>query len=89
MVLGEQTGYCLPRGVVQNIQVHAVPNAEHEPAARSEHAQRLTERDALVGEEHRATLISEGTTVGRHYAEPTWEHADGSAVSAKVVSSAR
>ena len=34
-----------------------------------------------------ATLISEGTTVGRHYAGPTWEHFDGSAVSAKMVSS--
>jgi hypothetical protein len=33
-----------------------------------------------------ATLLSERTTVGRHYAGPTWEHADGSAVSAKVVS---
>jgi hypothetical protein len=32
-----------------------------------------------------ATLLSERTTVGRHYAGPTWEHADGSAVSAKVV----
>jgi hypothetical protein len=33
-----------------------------------------------------ATLISEGTTVGRHYLGPTWEHADGSSLSAKVVS---
>jgi uncharacterized protein DUF3455 len=33
-----------------------------------------------------ATLLSERTTVGRHYAGPTWEHADGSAVTAKVVS---
>jgi hypothetical protein len=35
-----------------------------------------------------ATLMSDGRTVGRHYAGPTWEHADGSAVSAKVISSA-
>ena len=35
-----------------------------------------------------ATLISEGTTVGRHYAGPTWEYADGSALSGRVVSSA-
>jgi hypothetical protein len=32
-----------------------------------------------------ATLISDGRTVGRHYAGPTWEMADGSAVAAKVV----
>ncbi|MGY3468553.1 hypothetical protein ACVW0I_005424 [Bradyrhizobium sp. LM6.11] len=30
-----------------------------------------------------ATLLSEGKTVGRHYAGPNWEHADGSAVAAK------
>jgi Protein of unknown function (DUF3455) len=29
----------------------------------------------------------EGSTVGRHYAGPTWEHVDGSAVTAKVVGS--
>jgi hypothetical protein len=31
-----------------------------------------------------ATLMLEGKTVGRHYAGPTWEHSDGSAVMAKV-----
>jgi len=31
-----------------------------------------------------ATLIADGKTVGRHYAGPQWEMADGSAVSAKV-----
>ena len=30
-----------------------------------------------------ATLILDGKTVGRHYAGPTWEHVDGSAVVAK------
>jgi hypothetical protein len=35
-----------------------------------------------------ASLISEGTTVGRHYAGPIWEHRDGSTVKAKVVASA-
>lgn len=35
-----------------------------------------------------ATLVSGGATVGRHYAGPSWELADGSAVSAKAVSSA-
>jgi hypothetical protein len=32
-----------------------------------------------------ATLLLEGNTVGRHYAGPSWEHIDGSAVQAKVV----
>jgi hypothetical protein len=31
-----------------------------------------------------ATLILDGKTAGRHYAGPTWEHADGSAVVAKA-----
>src|SRR5262249_29955301 len=31
-----------------------------------------------------APLILDGTPVGRHYAGPTWEHADGSAVVAKA-----
>jgi hypothetical protein len=32
-----------------------------------------------------ATLVLEGKTIGRHYAGPTWEHSDGSAVMAKAV----
>jgi hypothetical protein len=35
-----------------------------------------------------ATLLLDGKTVGRHYAGPTWEHIDGSAVVAKVAGSA-
>lgn len=31
-----------------------------------------------------ATLLSDGKTVGRHYAGPNWEMADGSAVRGKV-----
>ena len=31
-----------------------------------------------------ATLLVDGKTVGRHYAGPTWELTDGSAVAAKV-----
>jgi hypothetical protein len=34
-----------------------------------------------------ATLISDGTTVGRHYAGPVWENVDGSAITGKVVAS--
>ncbi|WP_439369182.1 DUF3455 domain-containing protein [Bradyrhizobium sp. DASA03120] len=35
-----------------------------------------------------ATLLSEGKTVGRHYAGPNWELADGSAVVGKAVGNA-
>ena len=35
-----------------------------------------------------ATLLLDGKTVGRHYAGPTWEHMDGSAVVGKVAANA-
>jgi hypothetical protein len=35
-----------------------------------------------------ATMLSEGKTIGRHYAGPNWEHADGSAVAAKAAGNA-
>ena len=34
-----------------------------------------------------AALMLDGKTVGRHYAGPNWQHVDGSAVRAKMVSS--
>jgi hypothetical protein len=35
-----------------------------------------------------ATLLVDGKTVGRHYAGPSWEHADGSAVVGKAAGNA-
>ena len=35
-----------------------------------------------------ATLMEDGKTVGRHYAGPNWEYADGSAVAGKMAGSA-
>ena len=35
-----------------------------------------------------ATLLSEGKTIGRHYAGPNWELADGSAVVGKAIGNA-
>ena len=35
-----------------------------------------------------ATLLAEGKTIGRHYAGPNWEHADGSAVAGKAAGNA-
>jgi hypothetical protein len=34
-----------------------------------------------------ATLLADGKTVGRHYAGPSWEHSDGSAVVGKLAGS--
>jgi hypothetical protein len=34
-----------------------------------------------------ATLLVDGKTVGRHYAGPSWEHSDGSAVVGKLAAS--
>ncbi len=35
-----------------------------------------------------ATLMANGKTVGRHFAGPNWENADGSAVTAKAIGNA-
>jgi len=35
-----------------------------------------------------ATLLADGKTVGRHYAGPSWEDADGSAVAGKAIGNA-
>jgi hypothetical protein len=35
-----------------------------------------------------ASLMEGGKTVGRHYAGPNWEHADGSAVTGKAIGNA-
>jgi hypothetical protein len=35
-----------------------------------------------------AALLSDGKTVGRHYVGPSWEHVDGSAVTAKTAGTA-
>jgi len=43
---------------------------------------------AWVFREPIATLLSEGKTVGRHYAGPNWEYSDGSAVVGQVVGTA-
>jgi hypothetical protein len=50
-----------------------------------------TGRDRKLGwtlREPVATLLLDGKTVGRHYAGPSWEHVDGSAVGGKVVANA-
>lgn len=43
---------------------------------------------AWVFREPIATLIGDGKTLGRHYAGPSWQSTDGSAITAKVVANA-
>ena len=43
---------------------------------------------AWVFREPIATLFADGKTIGRHYAGPTWEYTDGSAVVGQVVGTA-
>jgi hypothetical protein len=43
---------------------------------------------AWVLREPIATLVSDGKTVGRHYAGPNWEYSDGSAVVGQIVGTA-
>ena len=43
---------------------------------------------AWVFREPIATLLSDGKTVGRHYAGPNWEYSDGSAVVGQIVGTA-
>ena len=43
---------------------------------------------AWVFREPIATLLLDDKTVGHHYAGPTWEHGDGSAVTGKAVGNA-
>jgi hypothetical protein len=45
-------------------------------------------RSSWVFREPIATLLLDGRTVGRHYAGPSWEHNDGSAVAGKAIGNA-
>jgi uncharacterized protein DUF3455 len=67
--------------------------AKGETAILTVHAEGAQVYDCKAGEggkltwqfrEPIATLMADGRTVGRHYAGPTWEHADGSRVVARA-----
>jgi hypothetical protein len=78
----------------------AIPDAiaaKGETVALAVHAEGAQVYDCKAGEggkltwqfrEPIATLIASGKTVGRHYAGPTWEHADGSLVRGKLLARA-
>ena len=78
-------------------QVPAVITAPGETVVATFHAEGAQVYECTAGNDGKlgwvfrepiATLILDGKTVGRHYAGPTWEHADGSAVVGKVSGSA-
>jgi hypothetical protein len=58
---------------------HAVGAQIYEAKAGSDGKLAWTFREPV------AALLLDGKTVGRHYAGPTWEHADGSAVVGKAL----
>jgi hypothetical protein len=78
-------------------QMPAAIAAQGQPAVVTLHATGAQIYDCKAGKDGKliwvfrepiATLILDGKTVGRHYAGPTWEHIDGSAVTGKVAATA-
>ena len=70
------------RGETHVVTVHAVGAQVYECKAEA------TGKLSWQFREPIATLLISGKTVGRHYAGPFWEMADGSAIKAKAVGNA-
>jgi hypothetical protein len=85
---------CAGRALAQMPAAIAAPNETAIVTLHAEGAQIYVCKAGKDGErswafrEPIATLILGDQTVGRHYAGPTWEHIDGSTVTAKVVGNA-
>ena len=60
----------------------------HAEGAQLYECKELSGKLAWAFREPIAALMQDGRTVGRHYAGPTWEHTDGSAVVGKAAGSA-
>ena len=82
---------------IASAQVPAAIAAPGETAVATWHAQGAQVYECKAGADGKlawafrepiATLLLDGKTVGRHYAGPTWEHMDGSAVVAKAAGNA-
>jgi Protein of unknown function (DUF3455) len=78
-------------------EMSAVITAPDETAVVTLHAEGAQLYECKAGDDGKliwvfrepiASLVLDGKTVGRHYAGPTWEHADGSAVIGKVTGKA-
>ena len=70
------------KGETAVVTLHAEGAQVYECKARSDGKLAWAFREPI------ATLFEGGKTVGRHYAGPNWEHADGSAVTAKAAGNA-
>lgn len=70
------------RGEIAVVTLHAEGAQVYECKAGSDGKLAWAFREPI------ATLFEDGKTVGRHYAGPNWEHADGSAVTAKAAGNA-
>jgi hypothetical protein len=88
---------CLTLGDRALAQMPAAIAAPGQPVVATLHASGAQIYDCKPGKDGKlnwvfrepvATLILDGKTVGRHYAGPTWEHTDGSAVTGKVAATA-
>src|SRR6476660_7092000 len=82
---------------VASAQVPAAIAAPGETAVVTLHAEGAQVYDCKAGADGKlawafrepiATLLLDGKTVGRHYAGPNWDHADGSGVTGKVLANA-
>ena len=94
------TAFCWPASLVNATAQTALPEAIAAPgetAILTLHAEGAqvyeckTSADGALAWAFRepiATLLSDGKTVGRHYAGPTWEYTDGSAVVGQVLGTA-
>jgi hypothetical protein len=87
-------GSCVGPAASQTAPVPDAVAAKGEATVLTVHAEGAQVYDCKAGEGGRlawqfrepiATLMQDGKTVGRHYAGPTWEHADGSRVVGKPI----
>jgi hypothetical protein len=92
--LGSFTGATASQPLAEVSAAIATPGLTIATVLHAEGAQVYECRAAADGDlawrarEPTATLIFDGSTVGRHYAGPRWEYVDGSAIQAKSASSA-
>jgi hypothetical protein len=78
---GKMVGAVAAPGEIPVVSLHAEGAQLYECKADADGKLVWTFREPI------AALLQNGRTVGRHYAGPTWENVDGSAVTGKVVGS--
>jgi Protein of unknown function (DUF3455) len=97
VLLGSSMALCKMPSAIAEMAVPDVIAAKGETVRLTVHAEGAQVYDCKAGDggklawqfrEPIATLILDSKTVGRHYAGPTWEHADGSRIAGKAVAKA-